>query len=58
VCTNNETGEKIRGIVLRMLDNDIHLEEIDFRPASVRENVGFAKDMFNVMGPESKAGAV
>jgi hypothetical protein len=48
VCTNNETGEKIREIVLDMLDKDIHLEEINFRPVSTQENAGLARDMSNI----------
>jgi len=45
--TNKETSKKIREIVLPMLDKDIHLEEIDFRPVSAQKGSGSARDMLN-----------
>jgi hypothetical protein len=40
VCTNDETSDKIRGIVRHMLDKDIHLKELEFRPYSPAEPEG------------------
>jgi hypothetical protein len=51
-------SERIRSIVLNMLDDNIDLEEMDFRPESVQENVGSAKDMYGFRGSESKVRAV
>ena len=32
MCSNDETGDKIREVVRDMLDGTIHLKELDFRP--------------------------
>ena len=48
VCTNNETSDKIREIVQRMLDKDIHLKELDFRPYSPRGHNERLKSVFNL----------
>ncbi|EXJ56217.1 uncharacterized protein A1O5_12673 [Cladophialophora psammophila CBS 110553] len=37
LCTDDETSDTIRGIVRGMLEQDVHLEELDFRPASSRK---------------------
>jgi hypothetical protein len=41
VCTNDKTSDKIREIVRRMLDKDIHLKELEFRPYSPTEPKGY-----------------
>ncbi|SLM37408.1 HTH CenpB-type DNA-binding domain [Lasallia pustulata] len=45
LCTNDETGDKIREIVRGMLDETIHLKELDFRPMA-GEKVSVLRDMF------------
>ncbi|KAH7111270.1 ferric reductase transmembrane component 3 [Dendryphion nanum] len=45
LCTNDETGDKIREAVRGMLDETIHLKELDFRPTS-DEKVSALKSMF------------
>ncbi|KAH7111064.1 hypothetical protein B0J11DRAFT_573287 [Dendryphion nanum] len=37
LCTNGETGDKIREVVRVMLDETIYLKELDFRPTSDEE---------------------
>lgn len=45
VCTNDETSDKIRGVVRHMLDKDIHLKELEFRPYSPTEPEGRLKSV-------------
>ena len=54
VCTNDETSEKIRRIVRSMLDKDIRLEELDYRPDPAPEHRRLARDMFPLRRLKSK----
>ena len=36
VCTKDEINDSIRGVIRRILDKDIHLEELKFYPPSSR----------------------
>ncbi|OCL05849.1 hypothetical protein AOQ84DRAFT_379187 [Glonium stellatum] len=47
--TNNETSDKIREIVRRILDKDIHLKELDFRPYLPGGHKGWLRTVLNRM---------
>lgn len=55
VCTNDETSDKVRGIVRGKLDKNIHLEELEFRPPPSRGNRRGWREMFAVGRSKSKA---
>lgn len=55
LCTNDETSHKIREIVRRMLDKDIYLKELDFRPYSPR---GHNRRLNNALNREKSKGIV
>lgn len=55
VCTNDETSDRIRGIVRHMLDKDIHLEELEFRPSSPSVHEWGLRNRFDRKRPTTKA---
>jgi hypothetical protein len=58
VCTNADTSEKIRQIIRRILDKDIHLEELDYRPDSAPKTGRSVRDIFRFGKVKSKLSAV
>ncbi|KIW79846.1 hypothetical protein Z517_06461 [Fonsecaea pedrosoi CBS 271.37] len=57
LCTNDEMSDKVRGIVRSKLDTNIHLEELEFRPASSRGRRRGWREMFAV-GSKARAAQV